>query len=112
MNKRVKKLWLKALRSGEYKQGREQLVTTLDDPNIPDRFCCLGVLQDLYHKENESSFEPSYFSKGAPVDKVTLWAEIDDVCAYEILMNRNDGVGDFKRKHSFKQIANYIEKHL
>lgn len=41
MNKLVKKLWVAALRSGKYKQGKGQLKT--------DRgYCCLGVLEDLY----------------------------------------------------------------
>jgi hypothetical protein len=51
MNKRVKTKWLKALRSGKYKQGRGQLRTP------DDRFCCLGVLCDLYAKETGVSWE-------------------------------------------------------
>lgn len=39
----VAKLWTTALRSGEYTQGCEYL-------NCNDRFCCLGVLCDLYMK--------------------------------------------------------------
>ena len=39
----IKKLWIAALRSGKYKQGRGRL----RDGN---KFCCLGVLCDLAHK--------------------------------------------------------------
>ena len=39
----VAKIWTDALRSGDYTQGSEYL-------NCNDRFCCLGVLCDLYLK--------------------------------------------------------------
>ena len=44
MNQRVKRKWIAALRSGEYKQGKGYL-------RKGDRFCCLGVLCDLYRQE-------------------------------------------------------------
>lgn len=55
MNERVKKIWLEALRSGEYKKG----VGCLRDNQ--DRFCCLGVLCDLYANEHpdEGTWEDS-----------------------------------------------------
>ena len=43
MNKRIKKLWIKALRGGEYKQARGCLRTK-------SGHCCLGVLTDIYRK--------------------------------------------------------------
>jgi hypothetical protein len=46
MNKEIKQEWVKALRSGEYEQGRNQLKTK------NGKFCCLGVLCDLYSKKN------------------------------------------------------------
>ena len=45
MNEQVKENWLSALRSGDYKQTQLKLHTD-------DGFCCLGVLCDLYGKEN------------------------------------------------------------
>lgn len=44
MNAKVKKLWLKALRSGDYKQGAGAL-------RSDHSFCCLGVLCDLHRQE-------------------------------------------------------------
>lgn len=44
MNAEVKKKWVDALRSGEYRQGEGFLLKG-------DNYCCLGVLCDLYHKE-------------------------------------------------------------
>lgn len=43
MNPEVKEQWLRALRSGEYEQGRRYL-------NNNGKFCCLGVLCDLAEK--------------------------------------------------------------
>jgi len=40
MKLEVKKLWIEALRSGKYEQGRGAL-------NKDGKFCCLGVLCDL-----------------------------------------------------------------
>ena len=43
MNPEIKKLWVDALRSGEYKQGQGTLKRS-------DCFCCLGVLTDIFIK--------------------------------------------------------------
>jgi hypothetical protein len=45
MNPEVKAKWLEALRSGEYEQGTGYLCKD-------GKYCCLGVLTDLYTKEN------------------------------------------------------------
>ncbi len=47
MNPEVKKLWVDALRSGEYQQGRDYLMMTTPDGI---EYCCLGVLTELYNK--------------------------------------------------------------
>lgn len=49
MNAEIKKKWIDALRSGEYKQGK----SFLQKHNL---FCCLGVLCDLHSKENDEGF--------------------------------------------------------
>lgn len=45
--KEVRKLWVEALESGKYKQGKMRLKRT--DAG-EDRYCCLGVLCDLAAK--------------------------------------------------------------
>jgi hypothetical protein len=45
MNPEIKAKWVAALRSGEYKQGKERLYSPSQG------YCCLGVLTDLYSKE-------------------------------------------------------------
>ena len=49
MKQEIKEKWVSALRSGEYKQGKEGL-------RIYNEFCCLGVLCDLYIKETGVGF--------------------------------------------------------
>jgi len=112
MKKRVKNKWLKALRSGEYKQGVRRLV------NKNDEFCCLGVLCDLYLREKGEGWVKAihydeYFchtqSAILPIE-VQEWAGLecgDPDAGAERLTGWND-----IRQKSFKQIANLIENHL
>lgn len=54
MNQEVKKKWLEALRSGQYRQAQEALRVDSISPDgegCISSFCCLGVLCDLYAKE-------------------------------------------------------------
>jgi len=46
MNKRIKKLWVAALRSEKYKQGRSRLRSSANN------FCCLGVLCNIHAQEH------------------------------------------------------------
>lgn len=46
MNEKVKQKWIEALVSGAYTQGQGKLRTA------DNKFCCLGVLCDLYLDEN------------------------------------------------------------
>lgn len=58
MNAEVKEKWLAALRSGEYKPAvafMRHSDTTGANP-YQHRFCCLGVLCDLYAKEHGMKF--------------------------------------------------------
>jgi hypothetical protein len=41
--------WIKALRSGEYKQGQKRLCVI--DRDKSEKYCCLGVACELYMKE-------------------------------------------------------------
>jgi len=108
MNKRVKKLWVEALKSGEYRQGLE----TLKAGNF---FCCLGVLCDLHAKETGNNWSSErrsrYFreSVGLP-HEVIVWAEIshcDPIIGGYSATSLND-----EEKKSFVQIANLIQRHL
>lgn len=132
MKKKVANIWIKALRSGKYKQGRSTLRT--DD----DKFCCLGVLCDLYTKDrktkkkksikvsktatyngnedkacykygNTYDFLPSEVRKWAGMRSKSGLLEIDG--SYLNLAILNDGESYLGRK-SFKEIANIIETNV
>lgn len=122
MKARVKQQWLRALRSGRYKQGQNRLRTNKDG------FCCLGVLCDVYNKGLKRSqwrqtvdFKEWAFGKAMEESSlppaVQRWAGLtsDDpvlnnpeveghsTCASQC----NDNL-----KYSFKRIAKLIEKNL
>lgn len=76
MNKEIKKLWVDALKSGEY----EQTVGILKDE---DGYCCLGVLCDIHSKVTGSGYwdELVYVVNGSRVIhtlpfEVAGWAEL------------------------------------
>jgi hypothetical protein len=106
VNKDVKEKWLKALRSGEYKQGRERL------KQDGDKFCCLGVLCDLHSKESNVKWKDDSISSylenicSLPID-VYNWAGIS-------VTNRSEHIADLMdmndRGDSFESIANRIEE--
>ena len=77
MNQEIKQRWIKALRSGEYQQGKESLYHC-------GKFCCLGVLTDLYIKEhglqwNQDSADLWSFEEegGVLPRSVQKWSGID-----------------------------------
>lgn len=80
MKPQIKKLWVDALRSGKYKQGKGQLRT--EEGN----FCCLGVLCNLHaeaHPEiaNQEIDQETYMGEFGNLPKeVAKWAGIDVEC--------------------------------
>jgi hypothetical protein len=115
MNPEVKQEWLKALRSGEYTQGRNVLKSN-------NTFCCLGVLCDLHAKHTNAEWKSvdraiygfnAYSYEGAELTlppEVMQWAglpsnnvEVDG----NTLTFRND-----HKKMTFSEIADVIEEHL
>ena len=74
MKKEIKTKWLKALRSGEYEQCKKNL-------RNGDKFCCLGVLTDLYLKETGGNW--TEYLKGHSdlvlSNDVTNWAKLDSL---------------------------------
>lgn len=115
LDKLVKKIWVDALRSGEYKQARGGWFsdkkgniipeTSLsDNPKTATGYCCLGVLRDLC-------------SDSIPSDDGTLLPARDEMADFigreemYSLVARNDGT-EGQKEHSFEEIADYIEKNL
>jgi hypothetical protein len=108
MNKRVKRLWIKALRSGRFKQTGGQLCRTV----IGEKFhCCLGVLEELAVAHGVIPF---YNETDGALDSATRkWAGLDDI---------DPQLGPYRKSKraatlnddgkSFNYIADRIEKYL
>jgi len=112
MNPQIKQKWVSALRSGDYQQGRNYLRTD-------NGFCCLGVLCDLYGKENNvewnlanngHNYEFQDKESHLP-SSVIEWAGVGDGNPPV-----NDGESTLVRLNdsgsTFEQIADVIEKQL
>lgn len=104
----VIKRWVKALRSGEYKQTQD----TLRDST---GFCCLGVLCDLAAKDGGAQWRESDNDGGfsyngkfsVPPTPIQNFVFAGNSGFMGKVMDMND-LGN----KSFKQIANAIEKEL
>ena len=131
MNQEVKKLWIEALRSGEYQQGYGALC-------CGNTYCCLGVLTDLFMKqfpgiikkrtemfEINSTFTEKidgvkHDEKYSLLPSVVKWANFDssdpEVCFSKnkcfgvTLSILNDGGSAEHPQHNFNQIADLIEQ--
>jgi len=112
MNPQIKQKWVSALRSGEYQQTQKRLRTE-------DGFCCLGVLCDLYIKENNVEWNLAndghtyefQDNKSILPSSVMEWAGVErhnpDINnGTETLAGLND------TGCTFEQIADLIEEHL
>lgn len=109
------KLWVKALRSGEYKQTRK---TLKGRPTFGDRtgtgFCCLGVVCDLAAKDGGAQWEPSPYGVGKKFymgEDGNLPRAIGDFLGIQPWVSELVDLNDDK-KASFKEIADYIEKNI
>lgn len=102
--------WVKALRSGKYKQGKHFL-------RRGDEYCCLGVLCEITKTSRRMRYGKLYEYKGnaiviphsvrGRVGMNTLYGRLPRARkAGEDLAQLNDS-----GKYSFKQIARIIEKY-
>ena len=92
MTKRKARAWIKALRSGEYKQGRGTL-------SADSHFCCLGVYGAINGVPEEDL-----------IGRGLLPPHVLPQTTQSRLAGMNDGIGAFQM--TFKEIADHIEKHI
>ena len=95
---RRKKIWVAALKSGEYKQCQQFLA-------IEGKYCCLGVALLVNHNL-ETTFDGHF-----DAEDVSDWCNLlrDDHLTYEVidtLAKMNDSGS------SFNEIADWIEENL
>jgi hypothetical protein len=113
MNLELKTQWVAALRSGKYKQATGTLHN-----QATDEYCCLGVLICIQGKTVEEALDINPDTKDYVRNGVLNSSWVPDnlsggmtetdrrECAY-----RNDGTAGHN-KHTFEQIADYIETTL
>lgn len=119
MDKEVKKRWVKALRSGEYKQGRNFLCAW-DSEDQEYRMCCLGVLADIAFEGEwimDTCVESAtYVFESDKNEYITGHTELSEDALKKLgitdddqekLIKMNDDIG-----LSFHVIAAYIEENL
>lgn len=110
MKKAIADIWVKALRSGEYKQTTGELRGGLNT----DSFCCLGVLCNL-HAQTHPKFaakqdDPGFYGgqSDVPPEIVMNWSglktELGEFGSEMSLAEMNDEGADFNK------IADTIEK--
>lgn len=107
MDAELKAKWLKALRSGEYTQGKGKLY------NYEDRaYCCIGVLAAIqgvnFEDDPRFDIEDDLCTSSLPAE---LTAGLGP---YEAgaLADMNDGSGRERPAKTFAEIADYIEASL
>lgn len=138
LNPSTKKAWLRALRSGDYKQGKAALRALIGEgPNNGECFCCLGVYADVVEPkawkapryggkcytwhEAEGAFPVKWTKQQAAVfmqetkNYGTSVRPTDGVAW--TLMKANDGImavtgRDEIKPATFEQIALWIERYL
>ena len=110
MDKKIKTLWLTALRSGEYKQGEGQLRC------CGNTYCCLGVLCDVSEHDKDDgdgwaqvkgSDDWAFGSSDATLSKAHLDAVGLSSGEEAQLVEMNDEHGQ-----TFEEIADWIEENL
>lgn len=121
MREDVKQLWIDALQSGQYVQGKTELRKQLNDGSFA--YCCLGVLCELYiihMHEGAWSDSNELFGESAYLpDDVMEWAGIETnngrynstIDAEWSLVDDNDGTTD-KAPKSFPEIATIIKENF
>lgn len=108
MDQKIKDKWVKALRSGKYKQGNSHLYNV-----HTDTYCCLGVLAVVCNPKVPMK-EIKLHLSGVAMPSLVFQEKHDldknkntiHGSTAEYLADMND------RGDSFEEIADYIEKNL
>lgn len=108
MDQKIKQKWIRALRSGRYKQTQNQL-------HDGKAYCCLGVLCRVVGAkyQNRAFHWNGYSERGILPDKLRRELKITPSQEDRLtIMNDGDYSKEYTAPQTFKQIADYIEKYL
>jgi hypothetical protein len=116
MKTEVRDLWSAALRSDEYKQGKNTLTRIVDGE---EEHCCLGVLCKLYAQTHDLRIKTYVTSNSTRVlygedeafsylpDEVIEWSGIARQAEYVLSDLNDDDPGK-----TFPEIADWIDENL
>ncbi len=112
MNKELKKKWLKALRSGKYKQGKGALKREINQKK-ECAFCCLGVLCDIIDNTKWRTERTVYeYNNNGEVVSGVLPISLTSKYNIDVLQtNKLIDMNDIKNL-DFNEIADYIESNF
>lgn len=105
----MQKAWVKGLRSGEYKQGKDWL-------QKGDEYCCLGVACRVLNDEFKVPVETDHngnieYAELGPQPHVMESLGLRGQCGDNFDNNDCLVVLNDRDDYSFEQIADYIEEH-
>jgi hypothetical protein len=110
MNAEIKKQWVDALRSGEYKQGQYWLKQR--DNSDGYHYCCLGVLCDLYSKATNTPWQANDGFLGwasiLPIP-VCEWAGLSPISQAVMLPDGDSLASMNDHGKTFTEIADVID---
>ena len=96
MNSKIKKRWLTALRSGDYKQSKNSLKSS-------DGYCCLGVLCDVVKGDLNIDWEDNSCDKDSPfrfrIDEETHYLPLS-VSVYADLVDNDKSSAKTKKLYN------------
>lgn len=102
-----KKIWVDALRSGEFKQGKSFLIRDEYCEQKETKHCCLGVLCEVRKKiTHKRVWDKVIMRRHALLNGQMLeWAGLNDETQKKLAGFNDNG-------RSFRWIAAYIERYL
>lgn len=107
--KRFKEKWIKALRSGKYKQSKHYLYSKGEDG-----YCCLGVAGIVCGLDKECLRGYQLLEDGLGIEqipKMICGSTVKSNEDYNPIVDKLTNMNDNKNK-SFNYIASYIERYL
>lgn len=116
MDKEIAKLWVEKLRSGKFSQGDSYLCAN-------DKFCCLGVLCELYEELNPGKLKIGTYSCGNEIIAKTYNSDVSilpvEVVEWAKMRSTNGDINEFMclaelndKGVSFEKIADIIENQV
>tara|TARA_R100001244_G_scaffold129809_3_gene101490 strand:- start:789 stop:1172 length:384 start_codon:yes stop_codon:yes gene_type:complete len=125
MKSNVKAKWIETLESGRYRQGHDQLKIP-GTKNTKAKYCCLGVLCNIYMKETGKGkwHSDGYFLLGDIEEETELprtvkeWAGLNRTNPRININGESHDISElndghiFLKRRSFKEIAQLIREQI